>query len=94
MKVLLSRRAERNYARIREYIRQEWGESVALSFEEKLDDLLVLLANYPEMGVIEKNDIRSFQLTHQTRVFYRTKGQKLIILSLFDIRQDPRKRPR
>lgn len=94
MKVFLSRRAVQSYTRIRDYIKKEWGESVADSFEEKVNDLLILLASYPEMGVLEQKDIRSFQLTHQTRVFYRIKANRVVVLSLFDVRQDPRKKPR
>ncbi|MGC3945554.1 MAG: type II toxin-antitoxin system RelE/ParE family toxin [Chryseolinea sp.] len=93
MKVFLSRRAVQSYTRIRDYIEQEWGTSVAESFEVKVNDLFTLLANYPEIGVVERKDIRSFQLTHQTRVFYRVKENRVIVLSLFDVRQDPRKKP-
>ncbi|MEJ1242318.1 type II toxin-antitoxin system RelE/ParE family toxin [Chryseolinea sp. T2] len=93
MKVFLSRRAVKSYTRIRDYIEEEWGESVAESFEVKVNDLFTLLANYPEMGILEQKDIRSFQLTQQTRVFYRIKGNRLVILSLFDVRQDPKKKP-
>lgn len=93
MKVFLSRKAVQSYTRIRDYIEKEWGESVAESFEVKVNDLFALLANYPEMGVLEQKDIRSFQLTQQTRVFYRIKGNRVVILSLFDVRQDPKKKP-
>ena len=92
MKVFLTRRAERNYETIREYIRNEWGPSVAESFEEKVDDLFNLLVTFPEMGPIEKKDIRGFQISRQTRILYRIKGKRIIILALFDVRQDPRKK--
>jgi hypothetical protein len=44
------------------------------------------------MGQVENNDIRGFQLSRQTRILYRIKDNKIIILSFFDVRQDPKKK--
>jgi plasmid stabilization system protein ParE len=57
---------------------------------------LDLLEDFPEIGAVEvvEKQIRGFQLTKQTMVFYRTKGEKIIILTFFDVRQDPRKKIR
>ena len=44
------------------------------------------------MGQVEKNDIRGFQLSPQTRILYRIRDNKTIILALFDVRQDPKKK--
>jgi hypothetical protein len=43
------------------------------------------------MGQVEDNDIRGFQLSRQTRILYRIRDNKIIILSFFDVRQDPKK---
>ncbi len=57
-------------------------------------DFLRLLRNYPEMGSLEMPEkaIRAFQLTHHTRVFYRLKGDTIILLTFFDVRQHPKKK--
>jgi plasmid stabilization system protein ParE len=94
MKVILTRRAERNYLSIRNYIIKEWGPNVAQAFDQKVDELFELLKKFPEMGPIEKTNIRGFQLSSQTRIFYRIRGEAILILSLFDVRQHPRKKPR
>lgn len=67
-----------------------WGESVADTFEEKTRNFLDILAEFPEVGTVEVQDkqIYGFQLSSQTRLFYRIKGEKIIILSLFDVRQN------
>jgi hypothetical protein len=44
------------------------------------------------MGPIEKENIRGFQLTRQTRILYRIRENKIIVLSFFDVRQDPKKK--
>ena len=96
MKVFLTKRAEKSYLTIKQYIVHEWGERVAEVFEQRLIDFLDLLENFPEMGVVgvPEKQIRGFQLTKQTRVFYRIKKDRIVILTLFDVRQDPKKKPR
>ena len=93
MKVFLTRRAERNYNSIKEYITKEWGQKTAEAFVNKADETFHLLESFPNMGPVESNDIRGFRLSRQTRILYRVKEQKIIVLSLFDVRQDPKKKP-
>jgi hypothetical protein len=44
------------------------------------------------MGQIENGDIRGFQLSPQTRILYRIRDEKIIILAFFDVRQNPNKK--
>lgn len=95
MNVFLTKRAEGNYKSIRKFISKEWGENIALAFEQKTKDFFDLIELFPELGSVEfaPKEIRGFQLTKQTRVFYRIKNQQIIILSFFDVRQNPKKKP-
>ena len=90
MRVFFTKRAYKSYSRIKDYIRQEWSESVVLAFEQKTVDFLDIIEQFPEMG----QGLRSFLLTSQTRVFYRIKGNQIIILTFFDTRKNPKKKPR
>ena len=92
MTVFLTRRAERNYNSIKEYIVKEFGNQTAETFVKKADETFKLLEDFPQMGPVENNDIRGFQLSRQTRILYRIMGQKIVILSLFDVRQSPKKK--
>ena len=92
MQVFVTPRAERHFDSIIDYIKQKWGEKTAKQFVQKTDDILKLLQNYPSMGQIEKGDIRGFQLSRQTRILYRIRDEKIIILAFFDVRQDPNKK--
>jgi plasmid stabilization system protein ParE len=92
MLVYVTPRAERNFDSIVDYIKQTWGEKTAKVFIQKVDEIFKLLKNFPLMGQVEKNDIRGFQLSPQTRILYRIRDNKIIILSLFDVRQDPNKK--
>ena len=92
MQVFVTPRAERNFDSIVEYINQKWGDKTAKEFIEKVDEIFKLLKNYPQIGQVEKNDIRGLLLTPHTRILYRIRDKKLIILSFFDVRQDPNKK--
>lgn len=94
MKLFFTRRAEQNYQAIKRYLIRNWSVKVARAFEEKTTDFLNLLEEFPEIGTVEveEKQIRGFQLTTQTRIFYRIKDGRIIILALFDVRQNPKKK--
>lgn len=94
MKIVLTKRAIKRYHSIKDYISAEWGESISTAFEQKTISFLDLLEAFPEIGELEHLDkqIRGFQLTKQTRVFYRVKEGRIIILTFFDVRQHPKKK--
>ncbi len=92
MQVFVTPRAEKNFDLIVDYIRQKWGEKTAKEFIQKIDEIFKLLRDYPSMGQVENNDIRGFQLTRQTRILYRIRDNRIVILSFFDVRQDPKKK--
>jgi plasmid stabilization system protein ParE len=92
MQVYVTPRAERNFDSIVAYIKQKWGEKTAKEFIQKADEIFKLLKDYPLMGQVENNDIRGLQLSRQTRILYRIKDSKIIILSFFDVRQDSKKK--
>ncbi|MEX0721008.1 MAG: type II toxin-antitoxin system RelE/ParE family toxin [Balneolaceae bacterium] len=96
MSIFLTKRAEKNYHSIKKFISEEWGEAVSVAFEQKTKDFFELLEKFPELGGLEffDKEIRGFQLTRQTRVFYRIKEDSIIILSFFDVRQNPAKSPK
>jgi plasmid stabilization system protein ParE len=96
MIIFLTKNARKNYQSIIFILKREWGNKVAKEFEYITGDFLSLLANYPQIGVVEvrEKEIRSFQLTRQIRIFYRIKPDRIIILSFFDVRQNPIKKPK
>lgn len=52
MKISLTKRAEKNYRSIKEYIANEWGEPVSDAFEQKTVDFLDLLEDFPELLLV------------------------------------------
>ena len=96
MRIVWTKRALRRLSEILEYIEIEFGVVARESFRSQTKDFTRLLAEFPEMGTLEvkEKNLRGFQLTKQTRIFYRIKGDRIIILTFFDSRQNPRRRPK
>ena len=92
MQVLVTARAEKSFDSIVGYIKDKWGDRTAKQFILKTDEIFKLLKSYPTMGQIEHGDIRGFRLSRQTRLLYRIKNKKIIILAFFDQRQNPNKK--
>lgn len=95
MIIKVSKRAEKSFRSIKDFIKSKWGELIVDAFEQKIIDFLDLLEDFPEIGTLEipEKRIYGFQLTKQTRVFYRIKAERIIIIEFFDVRQDPKKKP-
>jgi plasmid stabilization system protein ParE len=96
MKLVWTEKAQRRIGEVLEYIEREFGAKARQIFIEKTQDFTRILIEFPEMGTLEikEKNVRGFQLTNQTRVFYRVKKNCIIILTLIDSRQNPQKRPK
>lgn len=96
MTLVWTKNAKSRFEEILDYIEKEFGHASRQDFRTRTKEFTTLLKEFPEMGSIEVRDkkIRGFQISRQTRVFYRVKGNQITILTFFDIRQDPKKRIR
>lgn len=94
LKIYWTKRADKKFDQILDYLLVEWGESVAKAFTRKVYDFLDILSEFPEIGTIENKEkgIRGFTIIRQVNLFYRISGNKVILLNFFDNRQHPRKK--
>ena len=94
LKIYWTKRADKKFDQIIDYLIEEWGESVAKAFTRKVYDFLDILSEFPEIGTIENKEkgIRGFTIIRQVNLFYRISGDKVILLNFFDNRQHPRKK--
>lgn len=95
MRLIWTKTARNRFGEILNYIQEQFGESARQQFRNKTKEFTILLKEFPEMGSVEirNKEIRGFQLTRQTRIFYRLSGNRIILLTFFDSRRDPRKKP-
>jgi plasmid stabilization system protein ParE len=89
LEIQWSKRADKKFEKILEYLLVDWSERVTKSFIRKVYDLIDTLAEYPEIGAIENKEkgIRGFTVVKQINIFYKVSGNKIIILDFFDNRQ-------
>lgn len=89
-----SKRADKKFDRILEYLLLEWGEGVTKSFVKEIYDFLDILSEFPEIGTIENKEkgIRGFTIIERIDLYYKIEGSKIILLNFFDNRQNPKKK--
>lgn len=96
MRIVWTKKAQKRFGEILDYIQLNFGDLARQSFIIKTKDFTKLLYEFPEIGTLEipEKKLRGFQLTKQTRLFYRLKNDQIILLTFFDSRQDPKRKPR
>lgn len=94
LEISWSKRADKKFDKILEYLLNSWGERVTKNFVRKVFDFIDILSEYPELGTIENKakEIRGFTIVKQINIFYKIKGQTINILDFFDNRQNPNKK--
>ena len=93
MNIFVTPRAYQEFEKIILFLETKFGKPTTSAFVKKSDNFFSLLKLHPLLGKEETQEIRGFQLTKQIRVLYRIKSEKIIIISFFDVRQDPKKKP-
>ena len=90
--IIWTKRADRKFLGILEYLKTEWSLAVAEAFLQRTYEFLDVLAKFPELGTLQypAKNIRGFVLTKHITVFYKIEGQKILLLTFFDNRQNRR----
>ena len=94
LKIFWTKRAARNFETTLIYLEEKFGLATAKSFAKKIYNFLDYLSEFPEIGSndnVEKQ-IRGFVIVKQVTIYYKIFDEHLKILSLFDIRQNPKKK--
>ncbi len=94
LKIYWTKRAEKSFENIIDFLLEKWNEKVAENFTKKVFDFLNILSEFPEIGSIENSEkeIRGFNIIKQVILFYRIKENKIILLKFFNNRQHPEKK--
>jgi len=93
--IIWNRTARNNLRNIIIYLNSEWGESVTEDFVVRVDELVDTLSVQPEIGRIEestKKPIRRAFITKHSTLFYTIGAKSITLVSIFDNRQNPKKK--
>lgn len=96
MKIYWSKKSESRFLEIIDYLTGEFGQTVGKQFKSRTLDFLEILSKFPQIGTLEvpSKQIYGFQLSKQTRLYYRIKNNNILLLTFFDSRQNPDKKPK
>ncbi len=94
LRILWSKRADKKFDNILDYLNAEWGEKITGAFVKKVYDFLDILVEFPDIGSLEnpEREIRGFVIVKQITIFYKVSGNKIILLNFFDNRQGSKKK--
>ena len=92
-KVVISKTAEKKLEKLFDYLLQEWSQKVQLNFIKKLDLTIKIIKEQPEIFPESQKikGLRKCVVTKQTTLYYRFDHHKIIIVTVFDTRQHPKK---
>jgi plasmid stabilization system protein ParE len=89
--IVWSPSAESDFARILEYLHENWEERVMNQFIDLTEDILGQISINPRQFPLihKKEKIRKCVITKQNTLFYRESNSQVEILRIYDTRQDP-----
>jgi plasmid stabilization system protein ParE len=87
-------RALEEYDRLVDYLLEEWGQEITIRVSLEIDQTIDRIKNSPEHFPIflKSKKIRRCVASPQTSIFFKMSKDVIIIISLFDNRQHPKKR--
>lgn len=92
-KILFSKNAEQSLGELLNYLQFGWSEKVKNKFILKLDKVIFLIQNDPNIfprSVFNKK-YHKCVLSKQTTIYYKFNDKEVMFLAFFDSRQDPKK---
>lgn len=93
--VVITRRFQQHTLRIYQYILSEFSAKTAYAFLDHLEKRIDFIAKHPDAGKQSSKvkNVRSLLFTPHNQIFYRYSKKKIEVLCLFDMRQNPSKKP-
>jgi plasmid stabilization system protein ParE len=81
---------ENDFEELIGYLSNKWSIKIAQQFANQLDDLVFALSKMPFIGKksLENPMVRGIVVTDKNTLYYSVRDRQIILLSLFDTRQN------
>ncbi|HVV54478.1 MAG TPA: type II toxin-antitoxin system RelE/ParE family toxin [Mucilaginibacter sp.] len=91
--LIWSERATEEFNKLQDYLISEWGEDISRRVLAEISQTLIRIQNSPEHFpyVKEQKKIRLCVASPQTSIYFQELKDAVVIVSVFDNRQNPRK---
>lgn len=92
-KIIWNKRATNKLTKIIDFLYEVASEKVVRQFVENVDEKISLIKKFPEIGrpSSKNKTIRFYRIDKHKLLYYRKKGNAIIIINIFDTRQNPNK---
>lgn len=89
-RIIWRKKASDNLIEIVSYLQENWSPKDARNFIDLVDQKVDLLTKFPKAGKASQKQptLRKLVLTPQNTLIYRIKGEKVIVLKIYDTRQN------
>jgi plasmid stabilization system protein ParE len=93
-KIRWSDRATDENENLSTYLLSEWGVEVTIRVRNLIDEAVARIHRTPEHFAIflKRKNVRRCVVSPQTSIFFKVYKKEIVIMSIFDNRQNPRKR--
>ncbi len=93
LEVIWSFEAAKRSDQVIKYLLEEWSEKEAINFLETLKGFEELVSNFPELYPLsqKKKGYRKAVILKQISILYSVKRNSILVHTLFDNRQDPKR---
>lgn len=91
-KIEVTLKFEKSTAKTFQWLLKEWSERSAASFKVKVAEAIQRIGTLPKTGRISSRakNIRSVPVTKHNRIYYRILKDKIQILDIIELKQDPK----
>ena len=91
--VVITPRAQAEIENIFAYLELKWTEKIKKQFSKKINSILNLIVENPELFPVSSinKKIRKVVISKQSSLYYHFNSKHIIVLSVFDNRQNPTK---
>jgi len=91
--IVITPRARIEIENIFELLKLRWNEKTKNKFSNKINQIVNLIAGNPELFPVSSinKKIRKAVISKQSTLFYHFNSKHIIVLSVFDTRQNPTK---
>jgi plasmid stabilization system protein ParE len=89
--VIFNKQFTKQVIKISKYLEKHWSEKVAEQFIARVDDKVLKISKNPTIGAPLAKGIRKIILDRHNKIYYRLIDKRVILIDLFETKQDPQK---
>ena|SRR5665213_2482704 len=93
--IIVTKKFRQNVLETYQYILKTFSQKTASIFLHRIERRIDFIAAHPEAGKLsqKRKNVRCVLLPPHNQIYYRFEDEKIEILLLFDMRQNPKKNP-